>query len=154
MRPALAALCGLALAACAPSLIPGTNIADNKEDRAVLDVLSQYQQAAQALDPDGILQLASPRYFDKSYMDRGRSPIDYAHLQKTLTDKFGRLKSLKMEITPKELAVNGDEARVDYFLVMHFSVVEPQGEKWFSESDDERMTLAREDGHWKVVAGL
>jgi hypothetical protein len=150
--PILAAL--FALAACTPSTIPGTPIPDTKDNRAVLDVLSQYQQAAQALDSDGILQLASPHYFDKSFMDRGRNPVDYAHLQRTLTDKFGKLKAMRMEITIKDMKVKGDSAQVDYFMVMHFSVAESQGEKWFSESDDERMSMAREDGAWKVVAGL
>jgi hypothetical protein len=151
---AATALITLGMASCTPNTIPGTPIYDTKDNRAVLDVLSQYQSASQALDSDGLLQLASTKYFDKSFMDRGRSPIDYAHLQKMLTDKFGRLKALKMEITPKDLHIKGDTAQVDYFMVMHFSVVEPQGEKWFSESDDERMSLAREDGGWKVVSGM
>jgi len=151
---AAAALLSLSLGACTPSTIPGTPIADTKDNRAVLDVLSQYQAAFQALDSDGMLQLASPHYFDKSFMDRGRNPVDYAHLQKTLTDKFGRLKAIKLEVTVKGLQIKGDLAQVDFFMVMHFSVAEQQGEKWFSESDDERMQLAREGGAWKVVAGM
>ena len=149
-----AALLACALGACTPSTIPGTPIADTQENRAVLEVVNQYQSAAQALDPDGMFQLASTKYFDKSFIDRGRSPVDYAHLQKTLTDKFGRLKALRMELTIKDLKVKGDLAQVDFFMVMHFSVAEQQGEKWFSESDDERMQLAREGGAWKVVAGM
>ncbi len=154
LASSVAALLACASGACTPSTIPGTPIADTQENRAVLEVVNQYQAAAQALDPDGMFQLASPKYFDKSFIDRGRSPVDYAHLQKTLTDKFGRLKALRMELTIKDLKVKGDTAQVDYFMVMHFSVSEQQGEKWFSESDDERMQLAREGGAWKVTAGM
>jgi len=149
-----AAAFSLLLAACTPSTIPGTPVEDTKDNRAVLSVIGKYQADAQALDADAMLQLASPKYFDKSFMARGRSPVDYEHLQKTLTDKFAKLKTLKMEITIKDVRVKGDRAEVDYFLVMHFAVSEPTGEKWFNESDDERMTLARENNAWKVVAGL
>ncbi len=150
--PCLALLA--ALAACTPSTIPGTQISDTQDNRAVLDVLGKYQSAAQALDSDGLFALASQHYFDKSFMARGRSPVDYTHLQKMLSDKFGHLKALKLEITIKDVRVKGNDAEVDYFMVMHFSIAESAGEKWFSESDDERMVLAREDKAWKVMSGL
>ena len=38
----------------------------------------------------------------------------------------------------------GDRAEIDYFLVMHYSLDLPAKEKWYPESDDQRMALARD----------
>ena len=149
---ASAALCS-ALAACSPSLIPGTRIPDKADNRAVIEVLGRYKQAAEALDMAGVLALASPAYFDRTSA-RGSPPVDYAGLQKTLTEKFGRLKAIKMEITVKDVRAEGDRAEIDYFLVMHYSLDLPDKEKWYPESDDQRMTLSKVNGEWKVTAGL
>ena len=149
---ALLAACAL-LTACSPSLIPGTRIPDKADNRAVLEVLGRYKQSAEALDMQGVLGLASTSYFDRTSA-RGAAPVDYAGLQKTLSEKFSRLKALKMEITVKDIRVEGDRAEVDYFLVMHFSLDLPSKEKWYPESDDQRMALARINGEWKVTAGL
>ena len=142
-----------ALAACSPSLIPGTRIPDKADNRAVIEVLGRYKQAAEALDMAGVLALASPAYFDRTSA-RGAAPVDFAGLQKTLTEKFSRLKAIKMEITVKDVRTEGDRAEVDYFLVMHYSLDLPSKEKWYPESDDQRMALARINGAWKVTSGL
>ena len=152
LRSCLAAA-AVALLGCSPSLIPGTRIPDRPDNRAVLDVVGRYKQSAEALDLQAVLALASPEYFDKTSA-RGAAPVDYAGLQRSLSEKFNRLKALKMEITIKDIRVQGDRAEVDYFLVMHFSVDLPNKEKWFPESDDQRMALARVNGEWKVTSGL
>ena len=149
----LAAAAVALLAGCSPSLIPGTRIPDRPDNRAVLDVVGRYKQSAEALDLQAVLALASPAYFDRTSA-RGAAPVDYAGLQRALSDKYSRLKALKMEITIKDIRVQGDRAEVDYFLVMHFSVGLPNKEKWFPESDDQRMALARINGEWKVTSGL
>lgn len=152
LRSLLAAALAI-LAGCSPSLIPGTRIPDRPDNREVLEVVGRYKQSAEALDLQAVLALASPAYFDKTSA-RGAAPVDYAGLQRSLSEKFSRLKALKMEITIKDIRVQGDRAEVDYFLVMHFSVDLPNKEKWFPESDDQRMALARVNGEWKVTSGL
>ena len=154
MRPLLAATAAaVSLCACAPALIPGTRIPDRPDHRAVLEVLGRYQQSAEALDTKALLGMAAPNYFDRTSA-RGAAPVDYTGLQRSLTEKFGRVKALKMEITVKDVRVEGDRAEVDYFLVMHFALDLPAKEKWFPESDDQRMTLARNGDEWKVTSGL
>ena len=140
-------------AGCSPSLIPGTRVADRPDNRAVLEVLGRYKQSAEALDMPAVLALASPAYFDRTSA-RGAAPVDYAGLQRALSEKFGRVKALKMDITVKDVRVDGDRAEIDYFLVMHFALDLPSKEKWFPESDDQRMALARINGAWKVTSGL
>lgn len=148
-------LCSLlAAAACAPSLIPGTQIKDEPDNRAALQVLSDYKRAAEALDPDAVLALVAPDYFDSGATSRSKRSVNYAALQEQIPAEFRRLKALRMDITVKDARVEGDKAQIDYFIVLHYSIALPSGEKWMSDSDDARLSLAKENGKWKVIAGL
>jgi hypothetical protein len=144
----------LLVGACAPSLIPGTQIADKPDTRAALDVLSKYKRASESLDADAVMALAAPSYFDSGSGTRNRQTVDYEGLKKAIPAEFERLKALRMDITVKDARVQGDKAQVDYFLVLHYSLKLPSGEKWHSESDDVRLSLAKVDGAWKVTSGL
>lgn len=151
LAPLSAALC---LCACAPSLIPGTQIQDKPETRAALDVLSKYKTASEALDADGVLELAAPTYFDNGSSSRTHQTVDFEGLRAMVPAEFEKLRALRMDITVKDARVQGDKAEIDYFLVLHFSLKLPSGERWHSESDDARLTLARMGGKWKVTSGL
>ncbi|GAC1340261.1 MAG: hypothetical protein NVSMB23_10280 [Myxococcales bacterium] len=144
----------LSLCACAPSLIPGTRIADKPETRAALDVLSKYKTASEALDAEAVLALAAPTYFDNGSASRTHQTVDYEGLQRVVPAEFEKLRALRMDITVKDARVQGDKAEIDYFLVLHYSIKLPSGEKWHSESDDVRLYLARMGGQWKVTSGL
>jgi hypothetical protein len=144
----------LLMEACSPSLIPGTQIQDRPENRAALQVLSDYKRAAEALDAEAVLELAAPDYFDSGASSRSKRSVNYATLQEQIPAEFRKLKALRMDITVKDARVEGDKAQIDYFIVLHYSIALPSGDKWMSESDDARLSLAREDGKWKVIAGL
>lgn len=144
----------LVAAGCAPRLLPGTKIEDRPENRAALQVLSDYKRAAEALDADAVLALAAPDYFDSGSANRGRQSVDRAALERQVPAELKKLKALRMDITVKDARVDGDRAQIDYFLVLHYALALPSGEKWLSESDDARLYLAREGGKWMVTAGL
>jgi hypothetical protein len=37
---------------------------------------------------------------------------------------------------------------------MRYAVAVPSGEKWFTESDDQRMKFVKVDGDWKISSGM
>jgi hypothetical protein len=80
----IALLACLAALACAHPTIPGTNIEDTPQARAVLDVFGRYKQALESRDTAGIVALASPGYTDPGDPSRGVGPTEYA----TLKDKL------------------------------------------------------------------
>ena len=143
-----------ALLACSHSQIQGTNIDDTPTNRAVIEVFAKFQHALEARDATALLALAAPTYSDPGDAGRGIGPTDYASLQKKLQTDFDKITGLRLEATVKELAVNGDQAHLDYFQVLRYSVATPTGEKWKSESDDARMKFVRVNGEWKIQAGL
>lgn len=152
MRIATALL--VALAACSHAQIAGTNIDDTPTNRAIIEVFTSYRRALEARDPTAILSLAAPTYADPGDPGRGLGPTDYASLQKKLQTDFDKVTGIKLEATVKELAVDGEQAHLDYFQVLRYAVATPSGEKWKSESDDARMKFVKVNGEWKISSGL
>lgn len=143
-----------ALAACAHRTIAGTNVPDSPENRAVLQVLANYKQAMEARDANALLSLAAPGYFDKGDPTRPADPHDLEGLRKAVPRDFNGVRALKLDIDVRNLKVDGDRAQVDFFGVMRYAVAVPNGEKWFTESDDQRMKFVKVDGDWKISSGL
>jgi hypothetical protein len=156
MRIIAATLAVIVCAACSHNTIPGTNIPDRPENRAVLDVVAAYKAAMEARDPDALLSLAAPNYFDKGDPTKMSStgPLDYGSLRREIPDDFKDVKSIHLDITVRDVQVEGDKAHVDYYAVLRYAVTVPTGEKWFSEADDARMRLVRISGRWKIASGL
>jgi SnoaL-like domain len=149
---AAVALC----AACSHNTIPGTSIPDRPENRAVLDVLASYKAALEARDSDALVALAAPNYYDRGDPNRASTtgPTDYSTLRRELPDDFKDVKSVHLDITVRDVQVEGDKAKVDYYGVLRYAVAVPTGEKWFSEADDARMRLVKINGRWKIASGL
>ena len=141
-------------AACSHATLPGTNIRDTPQNRAVLDVFGRYKHALEARDPNAILALATPDYTDPGDPARGIGPTDHAALQEKLKSDLSRITGLRLEATIKDLEVKGEQARLDYFQVLRYAVATPSGEKWKSESDDARMRFVWLNGEWRISSGL
>ncbi|MCA1828207.1 MAG: nuclear transport factor 2 family protein [Myxococcales bacterium] len=154
MRNALAFGAFLLATACSHATLPGTNIPDSPQNRAVLDVFAKYRDALEARDPSALFALAAPTYYDAGDPTHSLAPTDYGSLQKKLQTDFGKVNGIKLEATVKDIEVKGDEAHLDYFQVLRYAVKTPSGETWKSESDDARMKFVRVDGQWKIVSGL
>ena len=153
MRFALPA-CLLA-AACAHATLPGTNIRDTPDNRAILDVFGRYKRALEARDATAILALAAPDYNDAGDPARGVRPVDRQGLQQKLTADLAKVTGVRLDATIKDLQVSEEgTARLDYFQVLRYAIATDGGEKWKSESDDARMRFARVNGEWKIASGL
>ena len=149
-----ALLACLLAAACSHATLPGTNIRDTPAARAILDVFGRYKDALEARDPTAILALTTPGYEDPGDPARGIEPADRAALERKLKADLAKVTGLRLEATIKDLEVKEDQALLDYFQVLRYSVATPSGEKWKSESDDARMRFVRVGGEWKIASGL
>jgi hypothetical protein len=150
----IALLACLAAVACSHATLPGTNIQDNPQNRAVLDVFGRYKQALEARDPTALYALAAPGYTDAGDPSRGVAPTEYASLMDKLKADLAKVTGVRLEATVKDLEVKDQQARLDYFQVLRYAVATPNGEKWKSESDDARMRFVRVNGEWKIASGM
>lgn len=145
----------LALVACGTRNIPGTNIADTDEDRAVLRVLADYKTAYEARDADAILKLVSPSFYETNGTPDPSDDYDYKGLQKILGDEFKQVESPALDLDVRKVDVKGDEARVDYYYTARFQLANAGPNGGFKSSADvAQIRMKREDGGWKIVSGI
>jgi hypothetical protein len=155
MRTAILATVSATALACSHQTIPGTNIPDEPQTRAVLGVFLRYRRALEARDANALLQLAAPDYSDPGDTSRGEGPTDYESLKTKLPQAFEKLSDVRLEATVRDVEVKGEEARIDYYQVLRFALRTANGgDRWKSVSDDARMKLVKVQGEWKIASGL
>ena len=144
----------LALAACAHSKIPNTNIDDTEENREILALVDSYHVALESRDADAVLALVS----DEFYEDNGNTNRDddygKTQLAESLRSEFEKTEKLQLGLRVDDIVIDDDraEAFVQYNLKARTDF--PSGKKWKTSSDRARMTLVRTGGKWLIIAGL
>jgi len=144
----------LALSACSARRIPGTEIDDTPDARAIVELVERYRQAAERRDAATVLALASPKYFDEAGTADPGDDVDYAQLAQRLPEDYARLTAVRLEISVRRVQVDGDKATAEVLYDGRYRVVTRQGEIAKQASDVQRMALAREAGIWKFLSGL
>jgi len=155
LRPAPPLVAALALlAACAPRLIPGTDIKDTHENRAVYDVVRAYHQALERRDAPAILALVAPDYFDNAGTPDPSDDIDRARLEKTLPADLAKLEGVRLDVTMRGIQVQGDTATAEVFYETYYRVETPAGPVPRRDSDVHQIHLKKIEGAWKITSGL
>ena len=144
----------LVAAACSPRRIPGTEIRDTKENRAVYDVVDAYVRAINKRDPSAVLALVAPDYFDDAGTPEPGDDLDREQLEKALAQDLGRLETAKLAVTLRAIDVQQGAAFAEIFYDNYYRVQTPAGAVPRRDSDVHRIRLKKVDGHWKISAGL
>lgn len=145
---------GLSLAACGTKRIPGTEIRDTRDTRAIVSVIDQYRTAAERRDAHTVLSLVSTRYFDDAGTPDPADDQDYGQLQKRLPVDYAKLASVRLGMGVRKIDVKDDSASADIFFDGHWRIATATGEVAKQSNDVNRMTFVREDGAWKIASGL
>jgi hypothetical protein len=153
---AVPVLAVLALSACSPKKIPGTDLDDTSETRAVIDVMQKYRLAVEAKNPQAVLQLADPSFRDDGGSSSPDDDLDYASLPAKLAQRMAKVSELKLDVTVRRIEFDGDEkvARVTYSYQLSFKMPE-YSSRTQSENDIKQMLLKRVgDSEWKITSGI
>ena len=143
----------LVLASCAARRIPGSEIEDTEDTRAILEVLGLYQQALHKRDPTGLLALVSRDYHDDLGTPTPADDLDRATLEEELPRRLGALSDVKVDLSVRTIDVEGERASAVYYFDSSYripAINNPQR----ADSDLARMDLRREGKSWKIVKGL
>lgn len=158
MRPALRPIACLAAvlaaAGCSPKRMPGTNIEDTPDTRAIVGTIDAYRQAAERRDPDAVLALVSRKYFDDAGTPDPADDVDYDQLRRRLVADYAKLVTVRLEINVNRIDVNDGRAAAYVFYDERYRIRTTAGEVPKQASDVQRMQFVREDGAWKFVSGL
>lgn len=153
LRP-IALAAALVLAACAPSLIPGTQVKDSRANREVYEVIRAYAVAMQTRDAAGVLALVAPDYFDGAGTPAPDDDLDRAGLERVLAADLAKIDSLKLEIGVKRIEVEGAQARAELYYDGYFRVLTANGAVPKRQSDLHQMMLRKIGKDWKITSGL
>lgn len=148
-----AALILVAAAGCART-IPGTEIDDTRDNRAIMGVIDAYKKAFEARDAAAALALVSKDYFDDAGTADAVDDLDRAQLGRALPETLARLPVVKLELTVTRIQVDGDKAAAYMFHDARYRVATPRGEIAKRDEDLARMTFKREGDAWKITSGL
>jgi hypothetical protein len=149
---ALAAL--LAASACAPRYLPGTEIDNTQDTRAIYEVVLKYREALEKRDVDGILALVAPSYYDTAGTPDPGDDLDRARLEASLREDLPKADSLKVDFTLRRIDVHGDEAQVEIFFDQYYRVKTSTVSVPRRDSDVQRLRLKKIDNQWKFVSGI
>jgi hypothetical protein len=153
--PWLCALILTAVAACAPSMIPGTEIPDTRENHELLKQVEIYRQAIERKDFQAVIDMVSQSYYDtRGHPDDPSFHWDYARLKAELPDRLAQVKDLRLEIVPRRIEIKKDRAQVSYLFTQDFIAVLPTGEVPKHESELNRMEFQRVNKKWLITRGL
>ena len=150
MRRALLPAVLLAVLACGPHRIPGTDLEDTGDTRAIIDVITHYNAALEARDANRILALVDPDFRDNAGTLTPEDDIDVQKLRTVLPQRLAKLQDVAVRMEIKTIDVKGERASVVYTWVSQFKL----GGKQLSESDIKRMELKREADGWKILSGI
>jgi hypothetical protein len=153
-RKWLPALVALAPLACGVHRIPGTEIPDNSDTRAVVAAIEAYRQAAERRDAGAVLALVSQAYFDNAGTPDPSDDVDYDHLRLRLASDYQKITALRLDIKVKQVDVTDRKAIAYVIYDEYYRVLTNTGEVAKQASDQNRMRLVREGTAWHFVSGL
>jgi Domain of unknown function (DUF4440) len=144
----------LLLVACTPRNIPGTQIPDTNDSRAILDVMERYRSAVEARDAKAIQQLVSKSFRDNGGNEDPADDLTYANLPQALPALFAQLESTRVDLDVRSVNVRNDGVATAVYYWNVSWRAPGLLEKTQRNSELEQMIFTKEDGQWRIVSGL
>ncbi len=157
MRSALTYFAVAALATgCAARKIPGTEIDDTDDTRAILDVMEKYRTAVEQKDAQTIVNLAHETFRDDGGSANPEDDLNYQDLYSKLPARMRKLDDVRLEMNVRKVEFTEDHgnARATYTYTTTFKLpgLTPKTQ---SETEIKQMILKRVDKKtWKIVSGV
>jgi len=144
---------------CAPTMIAGTQVEDNEENREVLAFLTRYSGAMQARDPEKITKLCAADYYENNGTPSADDDYNLDGLRERLTAHFARTKELVLEVYVQRIDRAEDGTiGVAYRYNTRALVAFPVGDKWLTATEVNKIKLRpipdeKEPGY-RILSGL
>ncbi len=157
MNPSFLLLCCVLLTASSSCVrkIPGTEIDDTSETRAVLDVVERYRGAVEQRNAADVVALVDDKFHDDAGTGTAEDDLDYKSLTASLPAKFQKLDDVKLDLSVRRIEFENDDQNVRVTYTYNLSFRIPQlSAKPQNESDIKQMMLHRVDKSWKILSGI
>lgn len=144
----------LLAAACSPRRIPGTEIRDTAEHRAIYAVVEAYVNALNKRDAAGVLAQVAPDYFDDAGTPEPGDDLDRERLEKGLTADLAKVEGAKLAVSFRKIEAQDGNGFAEIFYDSYYRVQTPGGPVPRRDSDLHRIRLKKVGADWKIAAGL
>jgi hypothetical protein len=144
--------------------IAGTKVKDTPGNRDLIAVVEKYRLAVEEQDSDGLMLMASSKYWEDSGTVTGKDDYGYKKLREVLTGRFQSGDDLRYSLRymnvlrrcPKGGDGNdGCRAYVDVFIDASYSVNDARGEMVRRDKRDQNQLVLEWDGQaWKFLSGM
>jgi hypothetical protein len=153
------ALGGAAVSCGHGRYLPGTTILATDTNREIIDTIEEYRMRLMEKDVDGLLLLASDKYFEDGGTPQSNDDYGYSGLAAILTGRLQRVESIRYDIQYKSIKIGADgRAVVEAYLSGAFELQGEVGERYRRVSDFHRFVLERSktggSAKWKFVSGM
>ncbi|CAM4478480.1 nuclear transport factor 2 family protein [Corallococcus exiguus] len=150
------ALCAVFfLAACAPKRIPGTELEDTGETRAILSVMEKYRAALEARDAKAIQALVSPKFRDDGGTpDDPSDDLTAANLESHLRSLFQKLQNPKVDFNIRRVEFREDDVALAIYYWNASWRMPGLNARPQQDSELEQMVFQKVGGDWKILSGI
>src|SRR4051812_35731454 len=144
-----------AVAGCSKSYIPNTDVEDTSDNRKIISFCEKYRRAIEERDVEGLVSMASTRYFETGGNAKSGDDIDYNGLRQYLATKFKLTKAIRYEIRYHRVSESEEKiVNVDFTYAASFQIPTQKGDVWNRAVRDDRLQLVREGESFKILAGM
>lgn len=141
---------------CTTKKIPGTELDDTDDTRAILDVMEKYRVALEQKDSQSIIGLAHESFNDDGGSANPEDDYNYHDLYTKLPDTLKKLGSIRVnfEVRKIELSEDNGSARATYTYTQSYDMPGISGKKQ-NDSEIKQMIFRRVDKKvWKIISGV
>ncbi len=154
MNVRLLLLGSLVLAGCSAKRIPGTEIEDSDENRAILSVMDQYRKALEGRDAEKIIALLDESFEDDLGTATPADDIDYHQLREQLPERLAKVDEVRIDFTVRRIQLGKDKtARAVYTYTSSYKMpgLTPRPQ---TDSEIKEMSFKRSKNGWKITSGI
>jgi hypothetical protein len=142
--------------ACAHQVyFPNSTIPKTEENGKIIETVEQYRRKLLEHSVEGLLLLASDRYFEDSGTPRSDDDYGYEGLKTMLGKRLARVNSMRYDIEYRSIKRNGNRAEVEVFLDGSFELAAKSGDRYRRVNDFHRFVLERQGPEkWQFLSGM
>lgn len=152
---ALAAAALLVGPACSQKRIPGTEIEDTDDTRAILALMDAYRSSLETQDVDKLLKLVTSTFRDQGGTAVPDDDLDRQNLEAALRERFSRLSNVRLDLDIRNIDVQrkDDTAHAIFYYTLRYDMP-GLSDRTQTAADLKRMDFRREDGEWRIQSGI
>jgi hypothetical protein len=152
----LCALMAGASGACAhQEFFPNSTIPKTDQNSKIIETVELYRRKLLERNVEGLVLLASERYFEDSGTPRSDDDYGYEGLKSMLGKRLSRVQSMRYEIEYRSIKLDGEKAEVEVFLDGSFELKAQSGDRYRRVNDFHRFVLERHGPEkWQFLSGM